>query len=144
MEQKKKRLLLTIKGVQRGFGQEEVSEIVAAAEYYRKKDRNYLFYTETTEEGFLRKNRLTIGADTVELRKSGGGDSVLRFRQGHTEPCVYQSPAGPLPMMSETKKIELEEKKDSLKLRLEYSFSMSGRLVSEYTLTVEGRPLSEK
>lgn len=144
MEQKKRKLLLTIKGVQKGFGQEEVSEIAATADYYQKKDRHYLFYTETTEGGVLLKNRLTIGPDMVELRKSGGGDSLLRFRPGHMEPCVYQSPAGPLQMVSETKKIHLETNHSVLKLRLEYSFYMSGMLVSEYTLTVEGKSLTEK
>lgn len=140
----KRKLLLTIKGVQKGFGQEERSEITTVADYFQKEGRHYLFYTETTEEGFFLKNRLTIEPNIVELKKSGGGNSLLRFRQGQEEPCVYHSPAGPLEMVSKTKKIHLDTKYDVLTLRLEYSFYMSGMLVSEYMLTVEGKPLPQQ
>ncbi len=140
----KSKLLLTVRGVQQGFGQEEVSEITTSADYFIKDGTHYLFYSEKTEEGRTLKNRLTITPDVVELKKSGGGDSLLRFREGHSEPCVYHSPAGPMQMVSDTKRIHLHTKEEKLHLTLEYSFYMSGMLVSEYHLTVEGKILPEE
>lgn len=140
----KRRLRLNVKGIQRGFGQEEVSEITTVADYFIKNEKHYIFYSETTEEGRTLKNRLTISPDVVELKKSGGGDSLLRFREGHSENCVYQSPAGPLEMVSDTKKIQLHAREHLMRLTLEYSFYMSGMLVSEYQLTVEGKVLPEE
>ena len=140
----KSKLLLTVRGVQRGFGQEEVSEITTSADYFIKDGTHYLFYSEKTEEGRTLKNRLTITPDVVELKKSGGGDSLLRFREGHSETCVYQSPAGALEMVSDTRRIKMHAGEDLLRLTLEYSFYMSGMLVSDYHLTVEGKPLPEE
>ncbi|OUQ68569.1 hypothetical protein B5E53_06130 [Eubacterium sp. An11] len=141
---KKKKLHLTVRGVQRGFGQEETSEIVTFADYFTKNGKHYIFYSETTEEGQTFRNRLTISPDVVELKKSGGGDSLLRFREGHSEACVYQSPAGPMEMVSDTKRVKIHAKDDLFRLTLEYAFYMSGMLVSEYHLTVEVRPLPEE
>ncbi len=40
---KKKKLHLTVRGVQRGFGQEETSEIVTFADYFTKNGKHYIF-----------------------------------------------------------------------------------------------------
>ena len=141
---KKRKIRLTVKGVQRGFGQEEVSEITTFADYFMKNEKHYIFYSETTEEGRTLKNRLTVSPDVVELKKSGCGDSLLRFREGHSETCVYQSPAGALEMVSDTRRIKMHAGEDLLRLTLEYSFYMSGMLVSDYHLTVEGKPVPEE
>lgn len=141
---RKRKLCLNVKGIQRGFGQEEISEITTVADYFIKNEKHYIFYSEMTEQGKTLKNRLTISPDVVELRKSGGGDSLLRFREGHSENCVYQSPAGPLEMVSDTKRIQIHVKEHLLRVTLEYSFYMSGMLVSEYELTVEGKALPEE
>lgn len=67
---KKKKLHLTVRGVQRGFGQEETSEIVTFADYFIKNGKHYIFYSETTEEGQTFRNRLTISPDVVELKRA--------------------------------------------------------------------------
>ena len=78
------------------------------------------------------------------MKLSGCGDSLLRFREGHSETCVYQSPAGALEMVSDTRRIKMHAGEDLLRLTLEYSFYMSGMLVSDYYLTVEGKPVPEE
>lgn len=47
-------------------------------------------------------------------------------------------------MVSDTKRVKIHAKDDLFRLTLEYAFYMSGMLVSEYHLTVEGRPLPEE
>lgn len=134
----KRKLLLKVRGVQSGFGQEDVSEITVPGEYFFRDGIHYIFYTEYTEEGHAIKNRLTITREEAELRKTGNGGSVLTFRQGHAVPCHYRSPAGLLELVSDTKKIEFHCGRSGLKLILDYSFYMAGALMSDYHLTVSG------
>lgn len=134
----RRKIRLTIRGVQSGFGEEEITEITTIADYFHKDGVHYLFYSEITEEGYTVKNRLTVAPDTVELKKTGAGDSFLRFRTGHSEDCRYHSPAGMLLLVSDTKRLEMRRNRNGLALRLEYSFYMSGMRVSDYRLTVDG------
>ena len=131
-----KKVHLVIKGEQSGFGEKDTSEIVTTADYFQKGGKHYLFYSEYTEEGIIWKNRLTIADDHVELKKTGPGTSLLLFREGHSEKCFYQSPAGPMELVSDTKKIRVLHGDAHFKLQLKYSLIMNGMLVSDYDLTV--------
>ena len=84
------------------------------------------------------KNRLTISSGSVELRKTGAGNfnSVLVFDTQHNKNCIYQSPAGPMELVSDTKKIRVLHGDAHFKLQLKYSLIMNGMLVSDYDLTV--------
>ena len=99
---------------------------------------HYIFYSERTEEGAVIKNRLTISPGNVELRKTGAGNfnSVLVFDTEHNKNCLYQSPAGPMELVSDTKKIRVLHGDAHFKLQLKYSLIMNGMLVSDYDLTV--------
>lgn len=132
---------LIIKGIQSALGQEDVSEITTTADYYEKNGKHYLFYNEYTEDHHKIKNRLTIAPSHVELRKTGGGDSILTFRKGALEPCCYQSPVGPMELLSDTRQIILHHHPEYLELHLEYTLSMNGTAMSDYRLTVRAESL---
>lgn len=134
---------LTIRGVRTGPGPEDVSELVTTAEYYDNGVMKYLFYTEYTEDGQLQKNRLTIAPEYIELKKTGDATSVLTFREGVKKPCIYQTPAGPMEFISDTRRINLRESEDTLTLRMEYSLLLNGELVSDHRLTVDARLLMQ-
>lgn len=138
-----KKVHLVIKGEQSGFGEKDTSEIVTTADYFFKGGKHYLFYSEYTEDKQIWKNRLTIAHDYVELKKTGPGTSVLLFREGKSEKCLYQSPAGLMELVSDTRKIRFRCEKDSLKLTLMYSFYMNGMLMSDYHLTVKANSIEE-
>lgn len=133
----KEKVRLSIIGEQSGFGQKDSSEVFTIGDYYYKNGKHYLFYTEYTEDKLSIGNRLTIAPEYVELKKTGNGTSLLVFREGHAEKCCYRSPAGPMELVSDTKKISFLKKEDKLKLVLEYSFYMNGTLMSDYHLTVK-------
>lgn len=133
-----RKMKLTIRGVQSGFGQEDSTEITTTADYFQKENVHYLFYKERTEEGREIKNRLTISKEQVELRKDGNGRSLLHFCPGHTSPCHYQSPAGMLEMLSDTKKLAFHHDERGIRLTLDYSFYAQGMLMSDYHLVVTG------
>ena len=86
----------------------------------------------------LKTARLTISPGNVELRKTGAGNfnSVLVFDTEHNKNCLYQSPAGPMELVSDTKKIRVLHGDAHFKLQLKYSLIMNGMLVSDYDLTV--------
>ena len=112
--------------------------LVTEGSYIYKNDVHYIFYSERTEEGAVIKNRLTISPGSVELRKTGAGNfnSVLVFDTQHNKNCIYQSPAGPMELVSDTKKIRVLHGDAHFKLQLKYSLIMNGMLVSDYDLTV--------
>lgn len=101
-----RKVWLTITGIQKGFDQEEPVTLVTEGSYIHKNGVHYIFYSERTEEGAVIKNRLTISPSNVELRKTGAGNfnSVLVFDTEHNKNCLYQSPAGPMELVSDTKK----------------------------------------
>ena len=138
-----KKVRLTITGVQTGFGQEDVSEVITVADYYEKGRKRFLFYSEYTEDHQIIKNRLTMDPDYVELKKTGNGSSLLTFRQGRLEHCWYQSPVGPMELTSDTRLIDLKISEDNLSLHLVYSLIMNGTLMSDYKLTVKAESLMQ-
>lgn len=133
-----RKVWLTITGIQKGFDQEEPVTLVTEGSYIHKNGVHYIFYSERTEEGAVIKNRLTISPGNVELRKTGAGNfnSVLVFDTEHNKNCLYQSPAGPMELVSDTKKIRVLHGDAHFKLQLKYSLIMNGMLVSDYDLTV--------
>lgn len=136
-----KKVHLVIKGEQSGFGEKDTSEIVTTADYFQKGEKHYLFYSEYTEDKQIWKNRLTITPDYVELKKTGSGTSLLMFRESKSEKCLYQSPAGPMELVSDTRKIRFHTEKDSLKLTLMYALYMNGMHMSDYHLTIQARSI---
>lgn len=130
---------LSITGIQKAFGQEDPVTLVTTGKYVHKEGTHYLFYSEFTENKEEVKNRLTITPDHVELKKSGKGVSLLKFDRMHAQPCLYQSVAGPMELVSDTKKIKITHGHTFLKMVLVYSFSMNGQPVSDYHLTMEAR-----
>ena len=96
------------------------------------------FIQSGQKKGRSLKTRLTISPGNVELRKTGAGNfnSVLVFDTEHNKNCLYQSPAGPMELVSDTKKIRVLHGDAHFKLQLKYSLIMNGMLVSDYDLTV--------
>ena len=130
---------ITITGIQKGIQEEPPVVLQTEGQYIKKGNTHYLFYTERTEEGVSVKNRLTVAPDYVELRKSGMGDSILKFREGRAEQCRYQSPAGPMEMVSTTQKIQISHRNGCFKLSMVYALHMNDVLVSDYHLSAEAR-----
>ena len=104
---------------------------------------------QTTDSGF--KGNVEIAWDDVKddfdqidqdvendtsKQDSGNFNSVLVFDTQHNKNCIYQSPAGPMELVSDTKKIRVLHGDAHFKLQLKYSLIMNGMLVSDYDLTV--------
>lgn len=127
---------LRIRGIQRGYGQEDRSEVTTKAHYIIKDGKRNLYYKEYMEGGASQQVRLIIDDQQVILKKSGMGQSILQFKKGAPMPCHYMSPAGPMEMVSKTKKIRVRENEEALLLNLEYSLFMHDQLVSDYELEI--------
>ena len=63
-------------------------------------------------------------------------EAESRRQREQAEQCLYQSPAGPMELVSDTKKIRVLHGDAHFKLQLKYSLIMNGMLVSDYDLTV--------
>lgn len=128
---------LSIRGIQRGYGEEDRSEIITTARYVKKDGKRYLFYREYAEDGSHQQVRLTIGEKEVILKKTGLGVSTLHFQKGRSMPCHYQSPVGPMELVSKTRVIHVKEEPHSLRVKMEYALYMHGQHMSDYVLELK-------
>ncbi|MEE1228467.1 MAG: DUF1934 domain-containing protein [Lachnospiraceae bacterium] len=140
----KKKMSLVITGVQRMDGQEETNEISVMADYFKKEGKHYLFYSEYTEGGKVINNRMTIGPELVELKKSGNGNSHLQFQERESLNCIYQTAVGPMELVSDTHELKVSELDDGIRLELYYTLYMGAAAMSEYHLTVKGHWIEEE
>ena len=138
----KDNIKLTITGIQSGEWESEPVVLYTRGRFLRKGRRAYLFYTEYSEEGYPVRNRLVLDLSRelpyVELKKEMGLTSILRFRPGSRETCIYHTVAGPMDLVSDTGKIHFSEEETGISLEMEYILFMAGSAISDYTLRIEG------
>lgn len=130
-------VLLKITGTQTDAPATEPVVLVVRGEYFQKKETHYIFYTEYGDTGEEIRNRLTLRPGQVELKKSGPGMSLLVFEVGKRMDCHYDTVAGQMNLVSDTRRIHWEEASGQRKLHMEYSLLMNGQVMSDYQLTVE-------
>ena len=135
--------IVKIRGVQSGYGQQDVNEVTTPARYVCRDGKRYLFYREYAESGASQQVRLTISEGEVCLKKSGMGHTELTFCKGSKRPCHYQSPVGPMELVSQTRKIRLRESEHHMNLKMEYSLYMHEQILSDYALDIEWRETTE-
>ena len=131
---------LFIRTLQKGYGQEEVSETGFSARYVKKGESRFLLYREEEEGKTDRMVRILLKDKELVLRKRipGTPDDAahLCFQEGAGRECRYLTPAGLMKMESRTRKMVLTEGDDFLKFRMNYSLYMEGELISDYRLTL--------
>lgn len=137
---KNKKYRLIIDGLQFVDGERLENRIDTTAVYHKIRDKIYLFYDEYQEDGSVQSCRLTITSKEVELKKTGNGISILRFRENTRQECRYQSPMGELSLIADTHRLQLscsEEERPHIQVELEYSLYMGASKMSDYQLKIK-------
>lgn len=127
-------VLLTLKGLQ--FDQREADsdkiEMVVAGDYYKRNDKHYVIYEETTE-GFSQatKNRLKFSEHMLELSRNGLVNVHMVFQENRKNLTNYNTPFGQILIGIDTKKIQVNEKEDDIVVEVDYSLDVNYEFLSD-------------
>ncbi|MCD8241648.1 MAG: DUF1934 domain-containing protein [Lachnospiraceae bacterium] len=117
-------------------GQQEL-EMAYDGEYYEKNGVHYLFFNEL-QEGFEEpvRNRYTMTAESLEVRRSGPVSANLHFREGERRQSTYQVPWGSLNAAFDTSRVRLAVRKDRLEMQVVYRLNLDGEEQAECDIRV--------
>lgn len=122
-----KEAVLSVKGLQfEGTEDENNIETITQATYYKKGDSHYILYEEVLEgiEGVSR-NRIKCKENLFEMTRKGSVNVQLSFEQGKKTLTSYNTPFGNLMIGLDTKKIDVTEMDDLLKIHIEYAMDIN-------------------
>lgn len=138
------KVLLTLQGMQFDQSGENADQIetVADGDYYKKNDKHYVIYEETTE-GFSQpiKNRLKFSENMVELSRSGAVSVHMVFQANKKNLTNYNTPYGQILIGINTKNIQIQEQENHIMLEVEYTLDVSGEFLSDCHMTIDISPL---
>ncbi len=99
----------------------------------------FLRYKETVEGVYgTVLNRICVKDGCVEMRRSGGIQSEMRFLAQEQTPFVHRSEVGELSFEVLTRELAFSEEEGGFSLRLCYALFAGGAPVSENTVQIDG------
>lgn len=133
-----KDVIIKISGLQTMDGENDDVEIITAGDYYMKNGKHYVVYEEAMEgfEGTIR-NVLKITPNKMDVLKSGIATAHMVFEPEQKALTRYATPMGEMVVEFATKRIQLDEKEDSLKVSVDYSLDINYDHVSDCCIAVE-------
>lgn len=127
-------VLLTLQGLQFDQREEDADkiEIVTVGDYYKKNGKHYVIYEEITE-GFSQptKNRLKFSDGMMELSRNGLVNMHMVFQENKKNLTNYSTPFGQILIGIDTKKIQIEERKDNIVVDVDYSLDVNYEFLSD-------------
>ena len=133
----KKKVVITVRGLQRQVDDEEPIEVISAGTYMRKDDTHYLSYEEADEDGKITKNRIKITPGSIEMTKQGSITTQMLFVMGQKQYSCYETPFGELTLGITTKHIKIAEENMQISVALQYDLEVNGAHMSECELDIE-------
>lgn len=131
----KNEVMISIKGIQHEFGEDGVTEMITAGNYYLKNGKHYVLYDEAIPETSEQmSNTLKITKDRVELIKHGRFGTHMLFEVGKKNMSMYPTPYGIMEMCFNTFDIEVTENETSIHVKILYALEINDGFVSDCTL----------
>ena len=124
-------------------GQEQESEAVETvqpAQYFKRNDSHYLLYEEDME-GFdgICKSRIKFRDNLLELTRQGAVEMHMIFEENKRHVVPYNTPYGQLLLGNETRRVQVEEQEDQIRVTVEYTLDQEGEPFSESCLKLHIR-----
>lgn len=133
-----KDVLITISGSQITDGENSDVEMITAGTYYLKNGKHYVTYEEVMEGyGGVVKNTIKIQPDSMDIIKTGQTNVHMTFEKHKKRLTCYATPIGGLMVGLDTKNISVDEKEDSLMVKVEYSLDINYQHISECSIMVD-------
>jgi len=133
-----KEVIVSICGLQAGPETDgEPIEMITTGEYFYKNNKHYILYEEVAEgETQVTKNRIKLAPGSMELVKSGMVSVHMLFVENQKNITHYYTPYGGLNMGIATKKIDIDEKEDELKIAVEYELEINQEFVADCDIKI--------
>lgn len=142
-----KEVLITICGLQNGpETDDEPIEMTTVGEYFYKNGKHYVLYEEVTEgETEKTKNRIKFTPEMLELTKSGVVNVHMLFEENKKNITHYYTPYGSLMMGIDTKKIEIMEAENEMKVSVDYGLELNQAFVADcdIKITIQSKGIKE-
>ena len=130
--------MLTISGLHSGEADENGSvETKVRAEYFKKNETHYLLYEEK-EEGFKQtsKNRMKFRDNMLELTRQGLLNTHMVFEENKTHMTPYQTPYGQMLLGIHTKKVDIQEQENFIRVIVEYTLEADEAYLSDSRIEI--------
>ncbi|TFJ93392.1 DUF1934 domain-containing protein [Lentibacillus salicampi] len=142
MEGNSKQVALELKTVIDDNGLKENHTVKETGHLYQKANMDVLTYHETTEDGSVISNMMTIHTGKVSVKRTGAVRMQQTFREQKISENVFQHPHGNIHMETFTEAINYkkltEEQHGSL--RIDYTVRLNGQDERSHQLTLMIRP----
>lgn len=136
-----KEVFITICGLQAGPDTDgEPIEMITTGEYFYKNNKHYIIYEEAIEgETGINKNRIKLSPGKMELTKSGMVSVHMLFEENCKNITHYYTPYGTLNMGIDTKKIQVEESENEMRITVDYALEMNQEFVADCSISIQVR-----
>ncbi len=117
----KKEVLITIKGIQGDFLEDEQIEMMTTGSFYDKGDKYYIQYIDRqldTEQET--KTSIKMNSERVTITRFGATNTHMIFEKGVSHFSPYETPFGIFEIKTHTQDIQLALCDTELRLTVEY------------------------
>ena len=123
-----------------GTSDKDAVKTVQTAQYFKRNDSHYLLYEENME-GFdgACKSRIKFRDNLLELTRQGGVEMHMIFEENKRHVVPYNTPYGQLMLGIETRRVQVEEQEDQIRVTVEYTLDQEGEPFSESCLKLHSR-----
>ena len=131
-----KDVLLSIRGLYTE-GDEGEDSIETPAEFFVKQGVYYIFFEEIIDDNTgVTKSRIKYSDKCFELTRKGEVSVHLLFEEGKKTLNTYQMPYGTLVVGLDTKRIQMSETKEEIKIAIDYAMEINYQQVSDNSIEV--------
>ncbi len=136
-----KDVIITVCGLQNGPETDgEPIEMITKGEYFYKNEKHYILYEEVMEgETKSTKNRIKIAPGSVELTKNGVVNVHMLFEENKKHITHYYTPYGCLDMGIDTKKVQIEESENEMKIAVDYALELNQQFAADCDIKITVR-----
>lgn len=123
-----------------GASDKDAVKTAQTAQYFKRNDSHYLLYEENME-GFdgVCKSRIKFRDNLLELTRQGAVEMHMIFEENKRHVVPYNTPCGQLMLGIETRRVQVEEQEDQIRVTVEYTLDQEGEPFSESCLKLHIR-----
>jgi uncharacterized beta-barrel protein YwiB (DUF1934 family) len=127
-----KDVIISIKGVQTDFVDNNQVEMITAGQYYKKNEKHYIQYLDNNlQDNQETKTTVKIGTEKIEILRHGGTNTHMIFEMNKKNMTHYDTPFGALLIGVKTKEINFKEEENQLDLEVIYQLEINHNYIGD-------------
>jgi len=134
-----KTVMVTVKGIQSGDGQEEAIETVSPGQYFEKAGKVYINYEDRAlDQDLATPTTVKLEEGKVTVLRYGGANTQMVFTEGKVSCTPYETAFGTFMLDIVTEKVQIIRTPGKLIVSVDYTMDMggSGPIASQLSMEV--------